>query len=207
MKTNSFLHSSTGTKRSLICILLISVLSITGLQAQVYKLSASKDNIVKVSGTSNVHDWKMTAMDPVCEADFGAISATDGIPKSLNALTFSVNAKSLKSESSSMDNRTYKTIKADTYPKISFKLSNAVITPTTKNKFAIKATGALTLAGVTKTIVMQLTGEVKADQTITCTGVEKLKLTEYSIQPPSFMLGAMKVGDELTISYNLNFKK
>ena len=188
--------------------ILVFVALVSGQQLQAqsnYKLSGSKENLIKVSGKSNVHDWTMNAENPAAEADFGSLNA-DNVPKSLTALSFSVNAKSLKSEHSSMDTRTYKVIKADDFPKISFKLSSAVISPVSKGKFTVKAAGTLTIAGVTKTISMQVNGTVNADQSITCTGVQKLKLTDYNIQPPSFMLGAMKVGDELSIAFNLNFK-
>ncbi len=205
MKTNYFLKSA--SLKFLFCSLFVTSVSLTGLQAQgLYKLSTAKENVVKILGSSNVHDWTMIAQNPACDAEFGAISS-DGVPKSLGSLSFSVNAKSLKSEHESMDGRAYKTIKADDYPKITFKLTSATITPAQKNKFTIKAAGTLTIAGVTKAINMQVNGEVKADNTITCTGEEKLKLTEYNIQPPSFMLGAMKVANDLTIQFTLNFKK
>lgn len=188
------------------CILLISFISAVGVKAQgVYKLSNSADNTVKVLGSSNVHDWTMVAQNPVSEADF--TGAAGDIPKTLKALTFSVDAKSLKSEHSSMDDRTYKTIKADEFPKIVFKLTAATITPGAKDKFTINATGNLTIAGVTKVITLQVNGDVKSDNTITCSGSQKIKLTDFKISPPSFMLGAMKVKDDLTIQYNLNFKK
>jgi polyisoprenoid-binding protein YceI len=190
-------------------LVVLALQSFTGnqlLAQSVYKLSGSKENQLKVSGKSNVHDWAMTANNPTCEAEFSNPTGTDNIPKNLTSLSFSVNSKSLKSEHSSMDNRTYKVIKADDYPKITFKMSSAVISPVAKGKFSIKTIGVLNIAGVAKTINMQVNGIVNADQSITCSGTQKLKLTDYSIQPPSFMLGAMKVGDELSIAFNLNFK-
>lgn len=178
------------------------------LHAQVtYKLNGSKDNLLKISGKSNVHDWTMNAENPICEASFGAFTAEENVPKSLNALIFSVNAKNLKSESTSMNNRTYKAIKADAYPQITFKLRESTVTPLQKNKFSVNATGTLTIAGVSKVITLSVNGEVKSDNTIVCTGQEKIKLTDYGIQPPSFMLGAMKVGNDLSIAFTLHFKK
>lgn len=192
----------------LLLLIFSSVLFAGNLQAQVnYKLNGSKDNLVKVSGKSNVHDWTMTAENPACEASFAAFTAEENVPKSLTSLNFSVNAKSLKSESTSMNNRTYKAIKADAFPQISFKLREATVTPQQKNKFSVNATGSLTIAGVSKVISLQVNGEVKSDNTIVCSGQENIKLTDYGIQPPSFMLGAMKVGNELAISFTLHFKK
>ncbi len=105
-----------------------------------------------------------------------------------------------------MDNRTYKTLNADKYPKITFKLNSAVVTTLQKNKYLIKATGDLVIAGTSQTIVLDVTAVVNADKTISCTGSEKLKLTDYKIEPPSFMLGAMKVKNDLTIQFNLIYK-
>ncbi|RDC55968.1 YceI family protein [Pedobacter chinensis] len=206
MKKFSFPNQPVFTIK-LLFLFCIAAGTINNLHAQViYKLSSAKENIVKVSGKSNVHDWNMIAQNPTCEASFGPLTSDD-VPKSLSALSFTVNAKSLKSEHESMDSRTYKTIKADAFPQITFKLSDAVITPLQKGKFSIKASGTLTIAGVSKTISLLANGEVKPDNVIVCSGQEKIKLTDYNIQPPSFMLGAMKVADDLTISFTLNFKK
>lgn len=194
--------------QSLYCTVLITALSITGLRAQdLYKLSSLKESNVKIVGTSNVHDWTMEAQNLTAEALFSTLGGNNEIPKNLNSLSFSVNAKSLKSEHASMDKRTYKTIKADAYPKITFKLINAAITPLKRYVFLIKATGTLTIAGTSKIITMQVNGSVNDDNTITCSGQQKIKLTDFNIQPPSFMMGAMKVGDDLTIQYGLIFKK
>lgn len=208
MKT--ILYSAPRSARFKYLILLIfgSIAVSSNLRAQVsYKLNSSKDNLVKISGKSNVHDWTMNAENPVCEASFAAFSAEDNVPKSLTSLNFSVNAKSLKSESTSMNNRTYKAIKADAYPQITFKLREATVTPQQKNKFTVNATGTLTIAGVSKVISLQVNGEVKSDNTIVCSGQENIRLTDYGIQPPSFMLGAMKVGNDLSIAFTLHLKK
>ena len=208
MKTTSHLTRLSSIKRCLILTMLIPAACITNLYAQSsYKLGNAKENLVKVSGKSNVHDWTMNALNPTAEAEFGALNSDSNIPKSLTALSFSVNAKSLKSEHASMDNRTYKVIKADAHPKISFKLASATIASAGKNKFTVKANGALTIAGVTKNVTMQVNGEVKDDDSIVCTGNQPIRLTDYGMEPPSFMLGAMKVANELTINYSLNFKK
>jgi polyisoprenoid-binding protein YceI len=97
-------------------------------------------------------------------------------------------------------------MKVDQYPKVSYKLTSATVTPVQKGKYTIKATGELTIAGVSQTIVMTINAVTNADNTITCTGSEELKLTDYKIDPPSFMLGAMKVKNDLTIQFNLNYK-
>jgi len=174
------------------------------LQAQgIYKLLPGKDVAVKVLGSSNVHDWTETATGLESQGDF---KFEGDQLRSLRSFSFAVDVKSLKSDHESMDNRTYKTIKADKFPTVTYKLNSAVVTMVQKNKYTIKATGDLTIAGNTQTIVLNVNAVVNADNTISCTGSQKIQLTDYKIDPPSFMLGAMKVKNDLTIQFNLVYK-
>lgn len=204
----SYLNTIERSSKGLLFMAVILLLSVRITNAQSYfKLSGAKENTIKVSGKSNVHDWSMNALGPIAEADFGMLTGEDGVPQTLTSLSFSVNAKSLKSEHASMDARTYKLLKSESNPKIGFKLSNATISPNGKGKFSVKANGNLTIAGVTKTVGLLVNGEVKSDQSITCSGSYAIKLTDYGMQPPSFMLGAMKVTNDVVVNYSLNFKK
>jgi polyisoprenoid-binding protein YceI len=169
-----------------------------------YKINSNKSS-VKVLGTSNVHDWTMTANGVESQGSF-TFNSRDELTD-ISGLNFTVLAKSLKSQKSSMDSRTYTTIKADEYPKITYKLKTATVTMVQANKYKIETTGNLTIAGVTQLITTTVMALVLEDHSISCHGSEKLKLTDYKINPPSFMLGAMKVGDGLTIQFDLNFKK
>jgi len=168
-----------------------------------YKLLSGPDVVIKVLGSSNIHDWTMTATGIESQGDF---KFEGDQLRTLHSFSFSVGAKSLKSEHESMDSRTYKTINADKFPKIIYKLNSAVISEVQKNKYAIKATGDLTISGATQTIVLNVTAVVNPDNTITCTGSQKIQLTNYKIDPPTFMLGAMKVKNDLTIQFSLVYK-
>ncbi len=203
----TFVHTQKANKMKkltteILALAIIMIAITTGVKAQTYKLTT--DATVKVLGTSNVHDWVMSAGKIESQGNF---KMEGGALNALTSFSFSVDAKSLKSEHESMDKRTYKTIKADQFPKVTYKLISAAITTIQKGKYLIKAKGDLTIAGATQTIVMDITAVVNADNnTITCSGTESLKLTDYKIDPPSFMLGAMKVKNDLTIQFNLTYK-
>jgi len=47
---------------------------------------------------------------------------------------------------------------------------------------------------------------VNKDATITCSGSEKLNMTDYNVKPPSFMFGAMTTGDAVTLDFNVVYK-
>jgi len=175
------------------------------LKAQTYKIVTGKDVTIKVLGSSNVHDWVEASSTIESQGEFKV--ADDSQIQGLTTFTLSVAAKSLKSEHEMMDTRTYKAIKADQFPKITFKLESAVVTPIQKGKATIKATGDLTIAGVTQSIVLEVSAVVNADNTITCNGSKKIKLTDFKIDPPSYLLGAMKVTNDLNIQFNLTYKK
>ena len=188
-----------------IAILLV-LLSPQVIMAQsIYKLTPNKNAKVIVNGKSNVHDWEMTSTGIESQGVFKFNSKDELI--GLSVFNFTVLAKSLKSGKSSMDSRTYKSIKADEFPKISYKLTYAEVTMVQANKYSIQTTGLLTIAGKTQSISMKVMALVNADQSISCHGAEKLMLTDYGIEPPSFMLGAMKVGNDLIIKFDLSYAK
>lgn len=168
-----------------------------------YQLAQSPAVVIKVLGKSNVHDWVMTTTTIESQGKFKLTGDNLG---DVTSLSFSVAAKSLKSGKSSMDNRTYKTIKADQYPTITYKLTSATVSSISPKNYLVKTKGELTIAGVTQLVNVSVNATVN-DNTITCTGTENIKLTDYGIKPPSFMLGAMKVYDGLAIQFTLIYKK
>lgn len=44
---------------------------------------------------------------------------------------------------------------------------------------------------------------VNKDGTIHCTGSDELKMTDYNVKLPSPMLGAMKIGDDVKLSFTV----
>jgi len=176
------------------------------LQAQsVYKIADSKDIDMKLSGTSTLHNWAMNARDFSGSADFTFKSP--GQLSNLTSLTFALAVADLKSGESGLDKNAYKALNAKEYKDITYKLLSATITPKADGKYLIKAHGDLTIAGVTKEVLMDVSCSVNKDGTITCTGSQTLNMTDYAVKPPKFMLGAMKTGDAITLDFTIVYKK
>jgi polyisoprenoid-binding protein YceI len=194
-------------KNNLKTILFMIVLCIIGstsmLHAQTaYKIADSKNNNMKLSGTSTLHDWTMNTPVFISDAQF---VLKDHQISALKALAFSLAVADLKSGESGLDKNAYKALKSGDFKNISYKLSAATIIPE-GNKFRIKTHGNLTIAGVTKDVTIDVLATVNAE-TITCAGSEKLNMTDYQVKPPKFMLGAMKTGDAITLDFTLVYKK
>jgi len=161
---------------------------------------------VKVLGTSNLHSWSMEDKDVTCSARF-TYEAGKTVPKSLAVFTFSFPVHSLTSGKSGMDSKAYDAMKAKKGGDIVFAASASTITPGAKDQFNVKSDGNLTIAGVTKPVVLTAACSVKADGSVVCTGTHKLRMSDYGIKPPTYLLGTLRTGNKLSIDFTMVIKK
>lgn len=176
-----------------ICLIAFS----NAASAQIYK--AAPGSALKVNGSSNLHDWVMNAQSIQAEGQF-VFKGND--LQDITSLTFSLPVNGLKSKEDLMDSRAYKALKEEQFKRIVFKLISATVTGN-----MVKATGTLTISGVSKEVVLQAKSVEGADGTISFIGNKKIKMTEFGIKPPTFMMGALKVADEVAIDFTLKLKK
>jgi hypothetical protein len=204
-KNNRFTAPALTYIKGISGLAMIFLIGLSGsLQAQdAYQVA---DPEIKVLGTSNLHNWSMEAKDIACSAKFTFVPGSS-LPQSLTALDLAIPIHNLKSGESLMDSRAYTALKADKFGTITFTSASAVIVPGQRNQFQVKSTGTMTIAGVGRPVVLTVACQVNVDGSITCSGSQELKMTEYQIKPPSFMLGALRTGDVLTINYSLVLKK
>ena len=159
---------------------------------------------IRLTGTSTLHDWEMKAAQGTSQAAFVVDPA--GKITSISKLSFVLPAKSLKSEHSMMDKNTYKALNTEKNPNISFVLTSGTVTATGSNNYQLNCIGKLTIAGTVKETDLIATGKYNpADKSFTVTGVKKMKMTDYNVTPPKVMLGTIKTGNDIAISYNLKF--
>ena len=158
-----------------------------------------------VSGTSTMHDWSMRSAKAECTAifDFNAAGQISGIDN----LTFTTPANALKSEHSSMDNNAYKALKTDKAPEITYTLTSVNVTPGTGGAATVTCVGKLTIAGATRDAQVIAVCKPNADNTISVSGAEKISMKDFSIDPPTFMLGTIKTGNDITLAFNLTLKR
>lgn len=173
-----------------------------GLRAQSGNIS-TRTGTMKLSGTSTFHNWCMNGTFQV-DGNFKTVDGTNKL-KALNVLNFLLPVQNLKSDKKRLDETAYKALKTDQFKDILFNMISASIREVQGNKYSITALGNLTIAGVTKPISLEVTWIMNDDHTITCSGIQKLKMTDYEVQPPSF-LAIMKTGDEITLDFTFQFK-
>lgn len=186
----------------LLVIALFLVAGITNAQSKY----TTKSFQLLINGTSNVHDWSSKATNVTVTGDF---LVNNNIPEKINSATVKVQTKSLKStkDSDLMDDRTYSTLKADKFPEIVYVFTKIINVQQSGGETIMNVSGNLTMCGVTKPTDLTLRIKTLANGDLEIKGSKKILMSTYGVKPPSFMLGAMKVADEVTLSYDVILKK
>ncbi|WP_411275475.1 YceI family protein [Daejeonella sp.] len=183
-------------------LLLITVLSIHAFTQKATGQSSYKSTVgsqIKVNGTSNIHDWIMSATNFNCEGSF--LLKNDQL-QDVTALNFSLPVTNLKGKEDLLNKRAHKALKAEQFSRITFQLTNATVVAQQKS---IKVTGNLTIAGVTKRVSIQTNYTVNGEE-LTCKGSQNIDMSDFNIKAPTFMMGALKVANEVTIDILLKLK-
>jgi polyisoprenoid-binding protein YceI len=162
---------------------------------------------MKLKGTSTLHDWEMNTQLVNGDALFNFAPSGKNQSPTLPFLNFSLAVLNLKSDNKGLDNNAYKALKTDEFKLIYYKLLSTTITAVSDSKYLLHTKGNLTIAGVTKPIEMEVNCQVNKDGSITCTGSYSLNMIEYNITPPSFMMGAMKTGDNVSLAFSIIYQK
>jgi len=172
----------------------------TAAAQQVYTSSATT---VIVKGTSTLHDWDMTSSTGRTQASF---SVVNGEIKGISALTFTVGAETLKSSRSGLDKNAYKALDTKKHKEIAYKMTSGTVAKSGSN-YTVKTEGTLTVAGSSKPLSITATATLNADGSISVNGETKFAMTGYGVKPPTVMMGTIKTGDEITITYGAKLKK
>lgn len=178
-------------------ILFICMTAGFAIQAQhEYKLLGSH---VQIAGTSTLHDWTadVTKSNGTAELNF-----SDGKLTSIEHLTITMETKTIKSKKgATMDKNMYKALKTDRFPTLNFTLTK--VAPVSGNK--VNAEGKLTIAGITQTVNILATSKSTANGEWVFSGSKALKMTDYQVEPPVVLLGTLKTGNEITITFEMTF--
>lgn len=179
-----------------VAIILSLVLLVSIAWGQDYQLQNSSEILIK--GTSSMHDWESNATEM---SGALVLTANAGVIEKIESLSIALEVESIKSGKKKMDKLTYKAFDSDTNPKISFNLLEV------KKLDGINAevVGELTMAGKTKKVEIVGTCELK-DGEVLIMASHKIDMTQFGMEEPTAMLGAIKVGKEITVDFKLSFK-
>lgn len=180
-------------------ILLIAALGIaiplSNVTAQTFTAKAYK---LTVKGTSTMHDWEST----VEKLDLkGSFVLQDNSLADVRDVVVQIPVKAIKSSKGKiMDTKTWEAFDSEKNPTIKFVLTNKQIDAT---KNTLTATGNLTMAGVTKPVELRAAYKVLPGGNLLITGTRTLRMTDFKMDPPTAMMGTIKVADEVVVNFEM----
>src|SRR5699024_2630874 len=185
----------------IILVLWSVMLGNSKLLAQNYQATAANSTL-KVQGTSNVHDWDMSAEQFTVKA----MIEKNGETIEIKTLSMEALAEGLKSGKGGMDKNTYKALKTDKSKNIRFNATKTVsINSASANTYKVEMEGVMEIAGKKQTTNISF-DLVSSNNGYTLTGAKLINMPEYDVTPPTALMGTIKTGADVTIEYNINLK-
>jgi polyisoprenoid-binding protein YceI len=158
---------------------------------------------VSIHGTFSIHSWVETVQKVSGEL-VGTVNA-DG-STAIQSIRMVMEVRSIKSDMGSvMDNKTFKALKADKDPEITFLITAPFIIHRSAAADTLSLQGHLTLAGVTRPVIMRVLSFKAALGTLSIQGEENIKMTDFGVKPPSALFGVMKASPDITINFKTDF--
>jgi len=182
-------------KSLIISLLLLSIqATVSGQTAYQLVKDASK---ITILGTSSVHDWTIEVKEFKCDA---SINLDDKHNASLLGVNMICEAKNVECDNRIMTGKTYKALDGDKHPQITFKATETV---NVSNGSESSVKGQLTIAGQTKEVSLPFKLVDENGSSIKINGKVPVKMSDFKIEPPTAMMGALKTGDDIEIAYDI----
>lgn len=159
------------------------------------KFQVGPETELKILGTSTLHDWEMVSSEATGE---GLLQIQNGKLQQVQSLRVAMPAESIKSGKNAMDKNTYAALNTKKNKQIIFEL----VEMANSGADTWKVDGNFTIAGVTKPASFEVKG-TQVGEDYRFVGEYPFKLTDYSIDPPTALLGTVKTGNEVSMQFKI----
>ena len=185
-------------KRTII-IAVALILFIAGVAAAA-RFTTSSGSIVRVQGTSTLHEWTMEGQTIEGQITAPVIEQWQN-GKAATAVSISIPVTSIKSQHAKMDKLMAEALKAKENPVIRYEVTEALLEKGAPQAFTLKARGKLTIAGTTREVEMQVGGSRNPSGSYVLTGEVPIRMSDFGIKPPTAMLGTIKTGNDVKVNF------
>jgi polyisoprenoid-binding protein YceI len=124
----------------------------------------------------------------------------------VESLSFLLPVRNLKGDIEAMDADAYTALKADRHKEIAFRLTSARVLVRDGARYEVAASGHLSVAGVTRLVALEMHACAEPDGSIVFTGSQVLRMSDYNVDRPSLLFGAIRAANEMTLRYHLVFR-
>lgn len=161
---------------------------------------------IKGNSTMRSFECKATAVDAAVDAEGPAAAAAvlDG-KKAVRTVQVTVPVSRLDCGNGTMNDHMWKALKAKEHQVIEFRLASYEMSPA-GDAMQGQLTGTLSIGGVQKPVTISATATAGANGTLHVVGSHDVSMKEFSLKPPSLMMGTMKVDERVKVSFDLFLK-
>lgn len=186
-------------KKILTSLLVVAMCSASASQSPAL---IKKESEIKISGTSNLHNWHEVARDFSVAMNMSAGESATAI---IDRIEFSCIASSITSDNSIMTKKTHEALRVEKHPEITFSSGGQSSILVRNGEFSVILTGDLTINGVKRQVAIPVQGYLSGAM-LHVNGSTKIKMSDYEIKAPTALMGTLKTGDDVTVSFNLKFE-
>jgi polyisoprenoid-binding protein YceI len=159
-------------------------------------------------GTSTVKSWScaaptMTAtIDATSREAGGAVLAGE---KAVRTVSLSIPVAALDCTNGTMNGHMWKALEKEAHPTIEFTLSGYALAGAPGARTG-ELSGTLRIKGTSQPVTLPVRFSDAGGGMLRVQGSHVLRMTDYGVKPPTLMLGTMKVGPSVTVSFDLVLK-
>jgi polyisoprenoid-binding protein YceI len=174
--------------------------------------SVSPNSQLQIEGASSLNSF--TCLAGEIKGSGTMMAASRGADMNAKGVTLTIPIKHLDCQNRRMNSDLNDALKGDAFPNIHFKLiavepipssdpQNATGPSSQARSHTVKALGSLSLAGVTKTVSVEVEGYTDSSGKIHGMGAVPFLMTDFGVTPPTALLGLVKARNEITIRFHL----
>ena len=170
---------------------------------------ARPESKVWIEGSSTVHDFDCKSDTIGGRAEVPKIAAKDTVSGTAGPeIEIEFPVKSFDCGRSRMNRDFYEALNADDHEAITFDFTGARKLETDSNNNSesydkYEVAGKLTVSGVTREVLVQVKGLPKEDGAIRIFGAKKISMKDFDIEPPTALMGMVRVHEELIVHFDL----
>lgn len=191
--------------RTPITLALVVFLAATARAQSVAELAVGNDSRVWIDGTTNINSWSCsaTAVDATIAVDV-AFKEDPDFPRYLKSVQVRVPVTALKCGHAQMEKSLRRALKADDATRPSYITANFEAVPDgsdAASALTVNTVGALAIAGHENAVNMDVSTTRLADGTIEARGAVPILMSDFGIEPPTALFGALRAGNRVVVRF------
>lgn len=174
--------------------------------AQSTEYTLDESSTMVITGTSTIHDWEADVEEMDLSVSLNPELLNGENPEApVTSLSLNVPVKSIESGKGGMNKKIYGALKEKDHPEIMFFMTSAELADTVQSaeSFTLNLKGNLNVAGTLQEVSFPVKATRAGEDSYRFEGSYGINMKDYDVDPPSAMLGTIKSGEEVEITFDI----